>query len=108
MIFNFVRTSCLAAVVLLAAWFAGHGINLDPAVTNALGVVVVGVALGAASAAVHWLETRTGEGLFAKLSRGLALLLTLGGASRPPVYAPRDKSVRTGDGEVLRAPITKG
>lgn len=85
------RTGLQSAWGWLVAHFAILGVvPEDVAVEWALTVLVI----GGATAALRWLETRQGDGIWARLARGIAALAMLGLSARQPVYARPDATVK--------------
>lgn len=75
------RVGTMTVLGAVWAWLALRGLNIDPEVRSAVEFVALGLGITAYSWVVRILETRTGDGLFAKACRALARLLMLGAPS---------------------------
>lgn len=89
------RHAAQVVIGAVAAWLVAHNvIGLDETTQGALEAAAFGVGMWAYGIVVHWLETRTGGSLLAKVARGLAKVLMLGSDRQTPVYAPKDAAVQ--------------
>jgi hypothetical protein len=68
-------------------WLAARGIGLDAEAGTAAEELPYAIGVSAYAFGVHWLETRKGDGMFARAARGLARLLLFGAPARV-VYRP--------------------
>lgn len=68
----------------IATWLVLRGINVDPDLRNAVEAALFALGPVIYMFVAHWLETRTGDGLFAKACRALARIMMVGA---PPVLS---------------------
>ena len=74
----FWRTVAQVVVGALVTRLAAVGVGLDPAAATGLEEALYGLGIAAYAFAVHWLETRSGESLPARVARWVARVLMLG------------------------------
>jgi len=72
------RTVAQVVVGALVTRLAAVGVGLDPAAATGLEEALYGLGIAAYAFAVHWLETRSGESLPARVARWVARVLLLG------------------------------
>jgi hypothetical protein len=83
------RTAAQSINGAVVAWLVSRGIDVPIAVQEWwVQVLFIGGGVGVATAVLRWLETRRGDGIGARLARGLARLLMVGLGGRQPVYVP--------------------
>lgn len=88
------RTAAQTLGGYLFAYLATHGINIPvEAQSWIVQTLLVGAGVAVYTGAVRWLETRKGDGLFARGARALAKLLMFG-LSKQPVYVDPTQTVR--------------
>jgi len=99
-----VRTGVQAVVALLVGYAVSHGLDIPTSTQDWLvKVIVAGIGIGVWTAAVHWLETRKGSGMWPSAARRVAKLLMFGN-SRPPIYPPTAQGLEPNDYEAPQAP----
>ena len=83
------------AAVWLTAQLAAHGLDIPipSAVTQGAVVAIIAGALGAWTVTVRWLESRTGNGLGARVARKIARWLMVG-IKVKPVYLRAGEQAR--------------
>ncbi len=97
-LYGTLRTLAQSGASLIVAYLATRGLNLpDGAAGWIADVVIIGGSIFVGTAALKWLESRRGDGLWPKLARGLARVIMLGLTSNVPVYVkpPADGSVQS-------------
>lgn len=98
-LYGTLRTLAQSGASLIVGYLATRGLNLP---TGAAGwiadVVIIGGSIFLGTAALKWLETRQGDGIPARLARGLAKVIMLGLTGNVPVYV---KPAVAASGEAL-------
>jgi hypothetical protein len=87
-VYNLLRTALQSAWGLLVGHFAV--LSVVPADT-VVSWVISFVVIGALAGAVHWLETRTGDGFWPKTARWVAKVAMLG-LGKSPTYSASTKA----------------
>jgi uncharacterized membrane protein (DUF441 family) len=75
---------------LLVTWLAGHGLKLPDTATEWLTGLLVGLGVTVYVAVSHWLQTRAGTSLAARVAR-VAGRVMVAGAGAVPIYRPAAK-----------------
>lgn len=70
---------------LLVTWLAGHGWALPDTSREYLTGLLVALGVTVYVGVSHWLQTRTGTGMWARIARRLGQLM-VGGAGKVPTY----------------------
>lgn len=71
---------------LVVTWLGQHGLSLDADNQLVVGALLLVVTTGVLGG-LRWLESRKGDGAWAKLARGAAWVLMFGLTRLQPVYA---------------------
>jgi hypothetical protein len=95
------RGGLQAAWGLVVAWLGKHGLDLGISNELVVGLLLAGVITGVLGG-LRWLETRQGNGVGAKLARGVARVLMFGLSRLQPVYAEPGVDRVTINGRIVR------
>jgi len=89
------RTGVQALVGLLVTFAAAHGLcvplDVQGVFAQTLTAIAVAGAVTAVTAALRWLESRTGADFWSRAARALVKVLMLGLAGKTPVYIAATK-----------------